>query len=291
MSRAVALAAALVVFAVLGATLVIALVAGGVGSRDVRLDGAAVSVEQVLSPRDPQFGDTVDAEVRLIVDTRRVDLSSVRVSTAFAPFRKRGQMRSVRRFGPAAIVDVAQRLYCLDAACVPRQAQQTVTFPPLIVKYRTGAEWKRLVSPWEPVRVHARVVPADVRAPSFRAGDLSSVALGYRVAPHLAGEAILVVASVLALVGAVALLHFAAPQLIRHSRPETRLQQVLREVAASSARGDESRRRRALDALARELVATDPALASESTVLAWAEPDPPKALVDDLAGRVAREVR
>jgi hypothetical protein len=150
----------------------------------------------------------------------------------------------------------------------------------LRVAYRGGSR----VLAWPPLRVDSRVGPVDIQRAVLRAPQPGPVV---HAARRVAGWSLLALAVVLATGGAALLLRLWLPGRPVRSREPPPLELALAEATASAA-GGPVRRRRALDALARELEPLDPPLSAESRVLAWAPPDPAADAIIDLAARVRK---
>jgi hypothetical protein len=283
-------------FAVLA--LLAALVAGLVlalrhdpGGPPARLQDRPVSAVATLSPREPQFGDTVVATLDVRVDPRRVDPNSVGVTAGYAPYRVTTSERTVLREEGVSVIHLESRLRCLGLACVPPGAAATVRFQPVRVSYREGSQPRSLAVTWPALHVHSRVAATDLRHPLLRVPP-PHASSGYRFPPRPTGYALLALAAVLALGGSallllVALRHFEPAR----SRTGAPLERILDELAAASSNGDSGRRRRALEELARELEPFDSSLSAESRVLAWGPEDPRAEAVAELAGRAQTMVR
>lgn len=246
------------------------------GSAPPRAGAEPVSVQLSLTPRDAQFGDTVVATTDVVADR------PVRLSTDFAPYHVVSVSRRVRRANGLTRTHVEQRLRCLRPACVPAGSSATVRFEPLRVSYGGGSH----ALAWPALRVASRVGAADMRAARFR------VPLPVAAVPAArtgTGWALLALAGTLAVGGAALLLWLWLPR--RPARgPETPpLERALAEATAAAA-SDAGRRRRALDALARELEPLDAPLSAESRVLAWAPGDPRPDAIVELTSRVREEV-
>lgn len=256
------------------------------GGGDVRPGPHAVSVQAWLSPRDPQFGDTVHAGADVLVDPGRVDPRSVSLRTNFAPYRVLSAARSIRQSGGYSIVRLEQTLRCLSVTCTPAGPRKTFRFEPLRVTYREGSARKALSASWPALRVQSRVAASDLEHPVLRT-PTAPPAPDYRLPPSVTGYTLLVLATVLALAGAALLVRAAlrarAPRL---RRPEPLLDRILGELAAASVNGDAARRRHALEQLARALEQVDGSLSTETRVLAWGKDEPQPDAISELTKRV-----
>lgn len=246
----------------------------------------AVSVRAWLSPREPQFGDTVVAGADVLVDPSRVDPRSVQLRTGFAPYRLLSGGRSVRHSGGYAVVRVEESLRCLSVACVSSGTRKTFRFRPLRVSYREGANRKTVSVSWPKLGVGSRVAAGDLAHPVLRAPS-TPPAPHYRFSPSVTGYALLALAGVLALGGAALVLRVALRAgAARLRRPEPLLDRILAELAAASSNGDSARRRHALEQLARALEPVDGPLSTESRVLAWGRDEPRSDAISELTKRV-----
>jgi hypothetical protein len=285
-------AAALVLAVLLAAAFAVAVLRRP-AQAPVRLDGRPLSVVKTLSPRDPQFGDTVTATVDVSVDSSRVDAGSVRVHGSFAPYRVASSRRTVRRTGNVSLVRVEYRLRCLDLGCVPQGEQRTLHFGPVRVGYRDGQRPATLRTNWPALRVHTRVTASDLQRPFFQVAPPRAAPAEYRLPPEATGYTLLGLAALLALGGAalIARLGLRRRQWLPRLGGVPALEQILDELAAASANGDSGHRRKALEHLARELEPLDESLSVESRVLAWAPQDPGPETIAELTARVLRAVR
>lgn len=278
--------AALALLAALAAGFVVALLHRP-AETTVRAGPRPVSVRASLSPREPQFGDTVTASADVVVDPHRLDPRLVAVAAGFAPFRVVSATRTVESAGGLSVIHVEWRLRCLEVACVPPGASETFRFAPLRLSYREASGPRILTSAWPFLRVGSRVAAADLRRPVLHVPQPKPVSSDYRLPPRATGWTLRALAALLALGGGVLLLRAAlrgaGPARRREAPP---FETILRELAAASSNGDTGRRRRALEELARELEPLDAPLSAESRVLAWAPPDPGTDAIAELASRV-----
>ncbi len=282
--------AAVVLVVVLGAAFAVAALRRP-GQASIRVTGPPVTVQKGLSPREPQFGDTVTATVVAVVDPRRVDPASVRVQTSFAPYRVVSTTRSERQRDGVTIVTVEHRLHCLEPACVPPGAGGSLRFADAMVEYTRAGTDTTFSSAWPALRVHSRLGATDLQRPFLRVPPARPAAVDYRFPPQATGYVLLGLATLLALVGAATILGVGLRRgLMRRRRPVPPLERILAELDAASSNGDSGRRRRALEHLARELQPLDESLSAESRVLAWAPDDPRPDAIADLTTRVLAAV-
>jgi hypothetical protein len=255
----------------------------------VDLGGRAVSVRQELTPRDPQFGDTVVATIDVFADPSRVD--GVQVKAGFGPYRVASSSRTVRTAGGVRVIHVEQRLRCLDLPCVPSGRVKAFHFEPVRVSYREGSRTQAVASPSPTLRVRSRVTAAELARPVLRVPAPVAAPDRYRLPPIATGYALLALAALLAAGGATLVLGVALRRIAPARRRVAPLERVLDELATASSNGDSGRRRRALEELARELEPLDEPLSIESRVLAWGPGDPQPEAISDFASRVRTAVR
>jgi hypothetical protein len=291
MSRKLASAALVALVLALVAAFVVAVVHRP-GQASVRVAGGPLSVKKTLSPRDPQFGDTVTATVDVSVDSRRVDARTVRVAGRFAPYRIFSRTQAVRRTGSVSLVHLEYRLRCLDVACAPQGERKIFRFADLRVVYRGIRGPATLSSIWPAFRVHTRVTAADLQRPFLRVGPPHESRVDYRLPPRPTGYTLLALAAVLALGGALLVVRagLRGRRFLRAAALAP-LDRILDELAAASSNGDSGRRRRALEELARELEPLHASLSAESRVLAWAPQAPGPDNIAELTSRVRTAVR
>lgn len=262
----------------LAAGLAYALLSGSSRQR-VDFGGRTVLVRQELEPQEPQFGDTVVATTEVFT-APGIDPDGVRLRTDFAPYEVASTSRTARQVGNASVVRVVTRLHCLVYACLPHARLKTFRFAPARISYGGGSVSKA----WPALRVHSRLTKADAEHPVVRVPPPVAAPARFRGSPTAAGVVLLVLAALLAAAGAALLLRVGLRRGPERRTPP--LEQVLRELAASCSNGDSGRRRRALDALARELAPLDASLSAESRVLAWGPVEPQAAAIAELTDRV-----
>ena len=264
-----------------------------------------VEADADLLPRIVLFGDTVTAQVDVVVDRSRVDPDSVRVEADFTPWELVADPERVRRDG-AATSHVRTRfsLRCLTSPCLPPRETAPLEFGTALVTYPGG---EPVFVRWPVLVVHSRIVSAQRSLPvgpagsgrrgppeiPWRADVVSMPPASYRVAPGVAFPAFLALGSLLAL-GGLALAFLAVPR--RHPAPpppeeppppplpplELALA-LLEEPAPTDGIAD---RRRALELVADHLEGRDAGLAGAARALAWSEELPPAEETGGLAARV-----
>jgi hypothetical protein len=273
---------------------VLALAAGcGGGGEDTDLalpEGQHFAVARSLTPRASAFGDTLTAELRILLDRRYVDPARVRLLTRFEPYRER---RTVERVDDGNLTSLTYtiRLDCLTRYC-PSDVPSSFAFTRVL----TGAEPAREVT-WPPFTVATRLRPerqvvegtgeeGDEWPPAWRAAVVLPEP-SYRIRPAVlawgAG-----IAGVLLLAGSAAagLLLLRRGRLLRE-REVSPLDQAL--ALLRSARTDEERRA-ALEALALAVDGGGEPLAEPARQLAWSPPAPSADAAAELAA-LAKESR
>jgi hypothetical protein len=256
---------------------VLVLVAGCGGSTDEELSlppGQHFVVMNSLSPRTSAFGDTLTAELRLLLDRRHVDPDEVRLLHRFLPYRERTRVERVDDGNITALTYTIE-LDCLTAYCLPSSGP--LRFP--ITRILTGSGPVREVE-WPLFDVVTRLSEQKAAPegtgeqgeswpPAWRAA-VSVPEPGYRVEPSvlawivgLAGAALLVASAV------AGLLLLRRGRLLR----EREVSPLDRAVALLKAARTDDERRAALEALALALDGDEP-LAQPARQLAWSQSSP-----------------
>ena len=114
--------------------------------------GSFVSASGSLGPPIHLFGDTIAADVSVVVDRTKLDPARLSLKTSFAPYEPIEEMEVSRReAGDLAEVRYRLRLRCLERACITPtlgtitnpggSAPRTFRFQPAQVQYTDpGAE-------------------------------------------------------------------------------------------------------------------------------------------------------
>ena len=261
----------------------------------VLVPGAAASPAPLRASAAPvpariSFGDVIHARIVVDLETRRVDAGSLHVAAAFTPFTASGAP-SVRRSnsGGRTVVTYEYVLSCLTDGCVPRR--DGFVFPSANVsavvdgtRRAVGVRWPRFV-----VTSRSSEKDAARSTPPFRS-DTSLPPIGTAISASLLVGLFAAVAAVLGL-AALAALRIACrrPRPARPSLPP--LERAIALVRETAREGDEGRRRRALESLARTLQEHgEVALGRETRTLAWSAEPPARKPMDDLAERASHEV-
>ena len=295
--------AALAPFAVL-----VLLVAGCGGDDEPRkpliaADRTAV-VRGSLTPNVHLFGESVVAEVTVLVDREKADPADVRVRTDFEPYETVGETRVSRRdIGGYTQLRYTTTLRCLNEDCIARtsEGETTVSQIPGLPPFLPGQQRdEKRKYEFEPAVVTLEAEPEDTTLgrvvwPPLRSlsrlnwDDSSVVGQGfpfvatvaplpepeYRVSPTVIGVALL--AGALALLALPAWLLWDRRRRRSASRVDTRptlspLERALALVEWASRRPSADERREALEALAYEL--DEDERASKARETGWSPPPP-----------------
>src|SRR5919106_4634142 len=170
-----------------------------------RAPGDGIAATATLQPRIVLFGDTLTARVDVVVDRTAIDVESVRVAWAPAPWRLvRPPERTVETDGATAHVRTTYLVLCLTRGCAPVRSTEEITFPPARVAYPTGdgSGPTRVEAAWPILLVHSRlgevdVGQRDVLAAPWRADLVSLPAVSYRLRPGLAIALLVALAALL----------------------------------------------------------------------------------------------
>jgi hypothetical protein len=224
-----------------------------------------------ITPVVHLFGDTIEARLSVLADSRLVDPSLIRVHGGFSPYEPLAAPTFVRdRVGRLTQLTWTWSLRCLDVKCVPvappTEKYHVFRFHPVHVdvvgpngKLRYG-----ITAGWPPIEVDSRMSPAVLRALAlygrldwrYRLTPIASPA--YARSPSLLFWLALAAAGLLfAAAGGAALrwylkLHPRRPMAA--VRPGTPLERALALIAWAHARGDETLQRKAFERAADELV-------------------------------------
>lgn len=249
-----------------------------------------LSATASLDPRIVLFGDTVTARVDVVLDRSAIEVDSVRVAWAPAPWRHvRPPERTVETDGPVAHIRTTYLLSCLTRECAPARETEEIAFPAARVSYPEGgsAGPTRVAAEWPSLLVHSRLgeLDADRRdalAAPWRADFVSLPAVSYRVSP---GASIAVLVGLAALLFAIAAVvtYRAWPRPVPEPEPEpppppvaSALEQALALLESPVAMNGNEGRRRALELVADEVERVgDLELALAARALAWS-PDAPE---------------
>ena len=285
--------------ALLPLLLVLPLIAGcGGGGENIAAlpPGSFVSASGELGPPIHLFGDTITADVNVVVDRTKLDPGRISLKTFFEPYEPVEEMSVARReAGNLAEVRYQLRLRCLQRACITStlgtiqnpggSAPRTFRFLPAQVQYTDpGADQPRLLrsvrfAPIESVtRINAQDVTQVYGFP-FRGSFTPLPAVTQRISATTLGVILLLVAAALLVLPATLVLRWwRARRQPPPPEPEpepTPLERAIALVEWSLAQENGAERRAALDALATELdVVESDGLADQTRVAAWSPPSP-----------------
>ena len=273
--------------------LVVGLALGWDRSGDERTAPRPFAATTSLSIQAVSFGDPLVARLDVVVDPRSVDPASVEIEPSFGAYRIVGHTLD-RMSGAGEHLAYRYRLECLDPVCVPAGNRVEQRFQPATVSYRTrsGETVSRQVG-WPRYLLSSRLTDAQRRHPEQNLRfDATPPPADYRIDPGLLRALLAVAAALLALTTAIlvglALRPRTAPDADGPS--ESRLQQALRAVRASTANGQPAERRKALGWLGRELRAVErPSEAGEAGRLAWSAEAPTAESAGDFATKIETE--
>ena len=257
-------------------------------------------VSTTVTPTRSLFGEVLTARARIVVDPDTVDAQRIRLAATFKPYRVRSESRHISSGpGRAVVAEFAFELQCTSRECLPRGGGRaaaaevvqlrtgTVTLP-----QRAGGSVRRAVA-WPAVAVQSRLTAEEIGLSTPKAAPRSApAAVTWRLSP--ARVAWLSFAAALLLVLAAAWLVIdvlrrdlrpvRTPRIPAHLTPIDRAL-ALAQHAAAHGEVDESRK--ALQRLAIELRRRqEQSQAKAAERLAWSDPGPSRATVDELAQSV-----
>jgi hypothetical protein len=257
-----------------------------------------IRVVTLVSPGPHLFGDQIQADVNILVDTKRVDPKAVRIDTKFNPYsRLATPQRTTSTDGSTTRLRYRYLIACDSLRCLTgKKTQRTIRFAPVTVRWheRSGASsamtarWQRfrLVSRFGGPRYLPQTASEVTRGiqytgdpivrlfASIRAPDPS-----YRLDPAVFA-ALLFAAALTALLGAGALARPLIALVRRKDTDEgpelTPLERALAAVdTATRKQPGSAEHREALARLARELPRANlPGLVGRARRLAWSEQPP-----------------
>lgn len=270
----------------------------GGGGEDIAAlpPGSFVSASGQLGPPIHLFGDTLTADVSVVVDRTKLDPARLSLKTFFEPYEPIEEMEVARReAGGLSEVRYRLRLRCLERACITStlgtivnpggSAPRTFRFQPAQVQYKDpGKTEPRLLrtvrfAPIESVtRINAQDVTQVYGFP-FRDSFTPLPAISQRMSATTLGVLLLLLAAALLVLPATLVLRWwRARRQPPPPEPEpepTPLERAIALVEWSLARENGAERRAALDALATELDVVEPdGLADQTRVAAWSPPSP-----------------
>jgi hypothetical protein len=258
-------------------------------------EGAPLKAYATIKPTVHFFGDTLQAQLAVVADTKWVDPARLRVQARFAPYTPVTTPKIIRlHIGRFEQMTWTWQLRCLTASCVPvappSEKYHVFRFPDAHVDYLSpnGKRAFGVDASWPRVEVISQVSPSVANAlVTLRKYDwqysLSPVlSPTYRMSPTLLYWLALGLASLLGLVALGALARWYRVLRPKAAPVETlegsTLDRALALLAWAHANGDETLQRKAFERVASELgmdAAVDE-LTKAAHEMAWS-PDLPEA--------------
>lgn len=249
-------------------------------------DGKPLKAFARIKPTVHLFGDTIDARLTVLADSKYVDPANLRVEATFAPYTAAAAPTlAAVHAGRFEQLTWTWTLRCLTGKCVPvglpSVSSHTFHFPPAQIRYLhpNGKLVYGLATNWPAVQVFSHLSPGvagallKTKALDWQYSLAPVAAPTYRVRPALLFWLAVAAAAVL-LVGAVA---FAARWYLA-VRPRggralegTPLERALALVTWAHAHGNETLERKAFERVADEIDASSPrdGLSAAAHELAW----------------------
>jgi hypothetical protein len=290
-----------------GAAAAALVLAGGGGGAPAPLGANGLAARTTVA-RAALFGDRVDATLDALIDTRKIDLHSLRVFTAFAPYIADAPPHvKVEHVGPLAHVTWTFALDCLGASCLPpdpiRQGRRLMLFQPAQLTFRTpGGGTGSASVQWPDLELASRFTPYDMiwlnpfTTPPFHA-TTALAAPTYRIAPTLLEVLAAGLGALLLALSALLLVRAARRTALEPSfgidpwvlAAMTPLERAVFVLERARIRGEPGERRKALERAAQELLRHgDDELGDSARALAWSYSTPTPDELADLAAEVQR---
>ncbi|HEU5489567.1 MAG TPA: hypothetical protein VFU84_02145, partial [Gaiellaceae bacterium] len=159
------------------------------------LSEGGIAASGSLEPRNILFGDSIRAHVDVLLDRRKVDPTSVRVSTQFIPWEIVGpQVRTRSDSGSNTHLRTTFTLRCTSSPCLPNNNASALEFSPARLSYARpeGAPGERqsLTIDFPLLLVSSRFAAANAEGPDassslWRADLASFPSASYRISPTL----------------------------------------------------------------------------------------------------------
>ncbi len=260
-----------------------------------------IAVRADVLPHEHLFGDTLTAQVDVLLDRAFVKPESVRIEENFAPFRVQGNVRREREdLGDTTHLRYVYTLDCLRGdPCLPDQEGRTFEFPDVRVSHVVTEIGDRTTTrvPIAVLTGSSRLLAANVGEPRFRADPREVPVATYRFSPTTLAVGALGVAGLLVLAALVSIaplvpIGFAQRwATARRARKRTDLERALAHLRATAPEGESGDVRPALERLASELGRVDSDdLAVQTRRLAWSEPPPVEEEIGGLSDDVERVI-
>lgn len=269
---------------------------------------ADIDAQATLAPRVVLFGDTVRAQIDVVLDTSRIDPGSVRVAADPAPFELVDRSDTTREAsGDMVELRTTLVLRCATANCVPGGQSARYEFTPARISFAAAAgqvvDESPITARMPSIRVYSRFAAlsssTDRGDAPWQADLLSLPVVSYRVDPSVLVALLLAAAALIASAG-LTLAYVAWPRRVPTAAPEPKpvlapvpvlspLEQALALLETSIHDDGVPAQRRALELVAEELehaVWGDQVLARAARALAWSEELPDLDETSRLAARV-----
>lgn len=245
-----------------------------------------------ITPTVHLFGDTIQARLDVLADSRLVDPASIRVHGDFLPYEPVAAPIVTRaHVGRLTQLTWTWSLRCLDVKCIPvappSERYHVFRFHPVHVDVVAPGGRARygITAGWPPVQVDSQMSPGVLRTLaltnhlSWRYRLTPVAAPTYARSPSLLFWLALGAAGIMFIAAAGALLRWyftiRPRQAKSAARPGTPLERALALVAWAHAQGDETLQRKAFERAAEELVVlpaeTVEELARTAHELAWSQ--------------------
>jgi hypothetical protein len=236
-----------------------------------------------------QFGDRITARVVVALDTRRVQIQTLRIADDLAPLTQLGAVRTSRSTrGDVEFVTLAVPVACVTAPCVAGTGQAVVRLPLARASVlERGGHAAHASVRWPTLLVRGRVNGSDLKpsTPPFQA-DTTPLAAGYRVAPATLATLLDVLAVLCALLAVGLVGRCMAVLLRRREAPPGALERALSLTRQAEHRPVEDRRR-ALSLLGRALGGDRRSAATRR--LAWSKPSPESGDLEEIVRDIEQQ--
>jgi hypothetical protein len=266
-----------------------------------------IGVVAAITPRAALFGDTLEARLDVLIDSRVVNPKSLKLLAEYGLYAPVAPPRVARsRVGELTRVVYLTHLQCLTLQCYGG-SRRYVQFPPArLVFTRAGGNADSVGIAWLPVEVSSRLSPVDLQLlspidqPPFHA-SMALPRATYRLPPALLVVLLALLGGLLLVAaGAVAVRLLPArsrrpaepaPVPVEYLRTLTSLERALHMLERARERGAIPEQRKALENLAGELRRSgERELARSATILAWAERPPGNDATGALAAAVQQRI-
>jgi hypothetical protein len=279
-----------------GAAVVVAVVSTRASEpRLAAAGGDPVSYQAAVVPARIMFGDRAFGELRLTIDTTRVDPAEVKVVPTFKPFRRVGAAESTRvDLGDTTVLTLRYPIQCIDRGCASGSEGRQIDLPVGVLRYVTRqGDILTLPLSFQTVYVASRLAPEVQRQIAETPGELaldpgtnSLPRLGFHpiagALPWLFAGTSAAIVLALGLALGWKLRRRTAAVAVDAGAAMPPFEAAIQALGEALSGGSEEDRRVALDALARELDAGAPDLARDARRLAWSRSGPDEARAQGL---------